>query len=183
MPQIRRLGATIALVAAMLMIVSSVAAAHPGHHRFGPREFDSIWIGTTGPDEYTAAAGNRDKIIGRAGNDVLDGGDKQDVVRGNRGQDAILGGAGSDRIYGGPGGDRIDGGEGPDLILGGYGNDGINGGAGHDLIKSGPGADTIIATDGVRDWIICGRGKDTVRADKVDRVHKSCEDVTRIAAD
>jgi Ca2+-binding RTX toxin-like protein len=183
MPQVRRLGATIALVAAMLMVFSSVAAAHPGHHRFGPHGFDSLWIGSNNADVYNAAEGNRDKIIGRAGNDVLDASDKRDVVRGGRGNDAIEGGPGSDRLYGGRGNDRISGGDDPDLIIGGFGADGINGGDGHDLIKSGPGADTIIATDGVRDWIFCGRGKDTVRADKVDRVHKSCENVTRVAAD
>ena len=185
MPQLRRLAATTALVAVLLLVFTSVASAHrgPNPDRFGPHGFDSLWIGSNGDDKYEAAAGNRDKIIGRAGNDYLDGGDKRDLIRGNRGKDSILGGPGSDRIEGGPGQDRIAGGAGPDLILGGFGPDGINGGRGHDLIKSGPGADRIIATDGVRDWIFCGRGKDTVRADKLDRVHKSCEDVTRVALD
>ena len=183
MPQIRRLGAAIAIVAAMLIVFTSVAAAHPNRDRFRSHGFDSIRIGTTGDDEYTAAEGNRDKIIGRAGNDVLDGNDKRDLIRGNSGNDVILGGLGSDRIFGGRADDRIDGGDQPDLIAGGPGADGINGGAGPDLIRSGWGADTIIATDGVRDWIICGRGRDTVRADTIDRVHKSCEDVTRIATD
>lgn len=185
MPQIRRLGAMIAIVAAMLLVFSTVAAAHAGPHptRFGPHGFDSLWIGTTGDDTYTAAEGNRDKVIGRAGDDVLDGSDNKDVVKGNRGDDKMTGGPGSDRVYGGPGADRIAGGAGPDLVVGGLGPDGINGGPGHDLIKSGPGADLIVATDGVRDWIICGRGKDTVRADKVDRVHKSCERVIRVSVD
>jgi Ca2+-binding RTX toxin-like protein len=184
MPQIRRLAATTAIVAALLLVFTSVASAHPGPHvkRFGPNGFDSLWVGSTGDDTYTAAEGNRDKIIGRAGNDVLDGGDKRDLIRGNRGKDAIVGGPGSDRIAGGPGQDRLAGGAGPDLILGGLGPDGINGGAGHDLIKAGPGADVVVATDGVRDWIFCGRGKDTVTADTVDRVHRSCEDVTRVSA-
>ena len=185
MPQLRRLAATTAIVATLLLVSTSIASAHPGHPRFGPAEFDNICIGdaavdTFPGDEDCTTNDGRDKFVGRGEADILDGGARRDLIRGNRGKDSILGGPGSDRIEGGPGQDRLAGGAGPDLILGGLGPDGINGGEGRDLIKAGPGADIVIANDGVRDWIFCGRGKDTVTADKVDRVHRSCEDVTRL---
>lgn len=185
MPQLRRLGATVAIVAAMLLVFTSVAAANAGPHlkRFGPQGFDSLWIGSNGDDPYEAATGNRDKILGRAGNDTLDGNDRRDVIKGQRGNDSIKGGDGSDRVYGNRGDDRLSGGDGPDVVVGGRGADGINGGDGRDLIKAGPGADVVVATDGQRDWIFCGRGRDTVTADTIDRVHRSCEDVTRVSAD
>jgi Ca2+-binding RTX toxin-like protein len=178
MPQIRHLGATMALVVAMLLVFSSVATAHSGH--FGPWKFDNRWVGTAGDDEYTAPADSRDLIIGLAGNDVLDGGNKRDLIRGNAGKDAIIGGAGSDLILGGFGPDRLAGGPHSDMIIGGPGDDGINGQAGHDVIRAGRGNDKILANDGVRDHIKCGPGRDAVKADKRDRVARDCERVVRV---
>ena len=179
MPQIRTLGATTALVAAMLMIFSSVVAAHGGPH-FGPFKFDDRWVGTTGDDTYSAPDGSRDLIIGLAGNDKLSGNDRRDVIRGNAGNDAIDGGAGSDRIHGGRGDDRLAGGDQRDKIFGGPGDDGINGQAGRDVIRAGKGDDLVIANDGMRDLIRCGPGDDTVRADKRDRIARDCEHVDRV---
>jgi Ca2+-binding RTX toxin-like protein len=180
MSHVRAIGATTALAAAGLMILSSVAAAHDRPH-FGPSGFDNRWVGTPGADSYIAPLASRDLIIGLAGNDKLQAGDRRDAIRGNRGNDAIDGGAGSDRIRGGLGDDRLAGGDGPDRILGGPGADGINGQAGHDRIKAGRGADLIIANDGVRDWISCGPGQDRVKADRRDRVSRDCERVVRVS--
>ncbi len=180
MPQIRTLGAATAIVAAGVMVISSVAAAHPGHRHFGPHVFDNVWIDTEGEDAYEAPDGSRDKIIGLAGNDVLFAKDKRDLVRGNTGDDAIDGGAGSDLIFGGRGDDRLAGGDQPDKIIGGPGADAINGQAGRDVILAGRGADLIIANDGARDYIRCGPGKDAVKADKRDRVARDCERVVRV---
>jgi hypothetical protein len=182
MPQLRRLAATTAIVATLLLVLASVATAHRGPH-FGPRAFDNVWIGTAEADTYTAPDKSRDKIIGRAGNDVLRAGAKRDVVRGNLGDDAIEGGAGSDRIHGGLGDDRLSGGDQPDRIFGGPGADGINGGDGPDRIWAGLGDDTIVADDGKRDWIRCGAGEDTVTADERDVVSGDCENVTRVPGD
>jgi len=179
MPRIRTLGTTSVLVAATILATSAVASAHPGHH-FGPRGFDNVWIGTPEDDAYTAPEDSRDLIIGRAGNDVLDAGNKRDAVRGGPGNDAINGGDGGDRIHGGTGNDRLAGGEGRDRILGGPGDDGINGQAGHDLIRAGAGDDLIVANDGVRDWMSCGPGRDAVRSDRRDRVARNCERVVRV---
>jgi Ca2+-binding RTX toxin-like protein len=180
MPQIRTLGAASALVAAGVMVLSSVASAHPGPH-FGPATFDNVWVDTEGLDEYKAPEDSRDKIVGLAGDDKLQAGDKRDLVFGNRGKDAIDGGEGRDKIVGGLGGDRLFGGDQADKILGGPGPDGINGGDGRDVIKAGRGNDLIIARDGQRDLISCGKGKDRVRADYRDRVARDCEIVRRAA--
>ena len=77
MPQIRTLGVASALVAAGVMVLSTVAAAHGGPH-FGPWKFDNRWVGTVGDDVYTAPDDSRDLIIGLAGNDVLKAGDRRD---------------------------------------------------------------------------------------------------------
>jgi Ca2+-binding RTX toxin-like protein len=178
MPQIRTLGAASALVAAGVVVLSSVAVAHPGPH-YGPFAFDDVEILTMEADVYTAPDGSRDKIVGKAGDDELWAGDKRDLVLGNRGDDEIHGGAGSDKIHGGIGADDLYGDEDADKIIGGLGADYIDGGAGRDIIKAGRGDDVIVANDGERDLIYCGPGDDTVTADAEDRVSPSCEDVTQ----
>ena len=185
MPQLRRLAATTAIVATLLLVSTSIASAHPGHPRFGPAEFDNICIGdaavdTFPGDEDCTTNDGRDKFVGRGAADILDGGARRDLIRGNRGDDAIEGGEGRDLIYAGHGSDTIDGGDQGDKIFGGPGADDIIGGGGRDLIKAGRGADSIAAADGQRDWIFCGRGDDSVTADRKDRVHGSCEDVKRV---
>lgn len=182
MPQIRTLGATTALVATGVMVLSSVAAAHAGPH-YGPWQFDNVWIDTEALDEYTAPEDSRDKIIGLEGDDVLKAGNKRDLVRGNEGDDRIAGGPGSDRIFGGPGDDRLHGGSQADKVVGGPGADRINGGFGRDLIEAGRGGDRIIANDGMRDRISCGPGFDSVKADMRDRIARDCERVLRVKPD
>jgi len=182
MSQFRSLGAIIALVAAGLVALSSVAVAHGGPH-FGPNKFDNRWVGTPEADAYTAPEGSRDLIIGLGGNDRLQAGDRRDVIFGNRGDDAINGGSGRDLIRGGFGDDRLAGGDQADKILGGPGADGINGQAGHDVIDAGRGNDLIIADDGQADIIRCGPGRNRVRADQRDRVARDCERVVRVRTD
>jgi Ca2+-binding RTX toxin-like protein len=53
------------------------------------------------------------------------------------------------------------------------------GGAGSDRISGGAGNDVIRAKDGTRDVIRCGAGRDTVVADRSDKVRKDCERVRR----
>jgi Ca2+-binding RTX toxin-like protein len=181
MLQIRHLGAAVALLATMSLAMASVASAHPGQ---GPWDFDHYWIGTPGDDVYSAAAESPDTsdlLIGLAGNDNIDGGNKHDVILGNAGVDAITGGDGRDLIIGGLGPDRLAGGEQSDRILGGPGDDGINGQGGRDVILAGSGDDLIIANDGRRDAISCGPGRDSVKADRRDRIARDCERVVRVA--
>ena len=53
------------------------------------------------------------------------------------------------------------------------------GGADADKVSGGPGNDTVKVKDGVRDRVTCGGGRDTVVADKKDKVAKDCEVVRR----
>lgn len=101
-----------------------------------------------------------DRILGLGGNDVING---------LAGADCLLGGLGRDRIAGGTGDDRLEGGAGDDRLTGGAGRNSYIGGAGRD---------TILAVNRQRDTIDCGTGKDTVRADRRDRVRR-CERVGR----
>jgi hypothetical protein len=175
MPQFRHLSFAIAITAVLLLVLASVASAHPGHHRFGPRAFDNVLIGFDDvADVLTGEPGSRDKIIGKGMGDTLSGGDKRDLIRGGYGADIINGDAGNDRLIGGPDGDEI------------------SGGLGRDLIRAGRGDDTVNAVDGRRDWVRCGPGDDTVTADKVaatathrawrDRVADNCAIVHWVTA-
>jgi Ca2+-binding RTX toxin-like protein len=89
----------------------------------------------------------------------LDGKDGDDKIRGLGGSDYIEGGSGDDVIYGGDGDDYLDGVGGKDVIYGGDGND------------------SLIANDGQRDKLYCGKGKDRYMnvGDKIDYVDSSCE--------
>lgn len=93
--------------------------------------------------------------------------DQSDILRGGPGDDKLFGVQGNDRLFGGPGADLLVGGPGDDKLIGGPGPDRIFGGAGNDLID---------ARDGGPDFVNCGSGRDTVRADRIDHlVH--CERV------
>ncbi|HET6829718.1 MAG TPA: calcium-binding protein, partial [Solirubrobacterales bacterium] len=93
-----------------------------------------------------------------------------------------LGGTGAgDEINGHAGNDRIDGRGGDDCASGGKGRDRIRGGKGRDRLSGGTGGDRIMAADGRRDRVRCGRGpgRDRVRADRKDRVAGDCERISR----
>src|SRR5437764_8330175 len=97
------------------------------------------------------------------------GGSGNDELRQTQDSPAVIdGGAGNDRIAGGAKDDRLTGGDGKDTITGGTGADRLDGGAGDDSLSD---------ADGGRDWLGCGDGRDSARADKVD-VRSACEKVT-----
>jgi Ca2+-binding RTX toxin-like protein len=113
---------------------------------------------------------------GTSGRNTLVGTTGLDVVNGFDGNDLIYGYAGNDRLYGGAGNDHVDGGAGVDKVDGGSGNDTLIGGAGKDRLVGGPGRDNIDAFDHAGgDVVVCGRGYDSVHADKKDVVGKDCE--------
>jgi RTX calcium-binding nonapeptide repeat (4 copies) len=85
----------------------------------------------------------------------------RDVLRGTPGPDVLRGLGGADRVYG----------------LGG--NDVLFAGRGRDRLFGGPGKDILRARDGLRDLIVCGRGRDLVYADRADKVARDCELVRR----
>jgi hypothetical protein len=123
-----------------------------------------LFMGTARADALTGSAFG-DVLSGLAGNDRLDGAG---------GDDCVLGDTGDDRLSGGPGNDDVRGLAGNDLVRGDAGNDQLSGGPGSDHLSGGSGNDTIDAADGRRDWVSCGAGRDSVTADRGDRL-SGCE--------
>ena len=119
-----------------------------------------IVTGTEFSDRIRANGGN-DKISGRGGADCIDAGDGDDRARGGEAGDKLGGDDGKDRLRGDDGDDRIIGGDDRDRIMGGKGSDTIRAGS-----------------DGTADRIDCGKGRDSVVADRNDRVN-NCEEVER----
>ncbi len=77
----------------------------------------------------------------------LHGGSGDDVVRGGRGSDTIYGEVGVDVLFGDRDDDFLFGGEGNDVLLGGPGHDGLDGGAGADYLNGGDGIDSVSYSD------------------------------------
>lgn len=128
------------------------------------------------------AAGN-DTIIPAPGAVVPDGGDSD----GGRGDDLLIapqngallvGGSGNDVLSGGRSSDGLYGGTGNDRVAGGGGRDRLLGGPGRALLSGGRGRDSIDARDSTRDGVRCGPGRDSVRADRRDRL-RGCELISR----
>jgi Tol biopolymer transport system component len=124
-----------------------------------PAACSNVFTGTSKRDVFRGTRGG-DRFAGLRGNDILSGGPRADCLSGGKGKDRISGGTGRDRLSGGPGKDKIRGGKGRDRVSGGGRNDTIN------------------VVDGKRDRVNCGKGHDTVRADKKDRL-RGCEQVIR----
>lgn len=141
-----------------------------------------------GDDSADAGAGNDLLLLGD-GNDCGQGGAGNDTVHGNAGNDAVYGDGGpcvagkasSSRLTAAiSGNDRVYGDAGDDLLVGGSGRDVLIGGPGRDRFVAGGGNDVIRARDHVRhERISCGRGLDTVYADRGDIVARNCERVHR----
>ena len=131
-----------------------------------------LWGGTT-----TALT-----IDGGDGDDELSGGSASDTITGGRGDDILVGFSGDDRLDGNDGTDVIDGSGGSDRIDGGEGTDKLNGDGEGDATPKQFGNDTILSRDSVADEVECEEGADIVRADTLDTVAASCEDVSRSPA-
>ena len=117
-------------------------------------------------------------ITGGAGADRLTGGADADTLTGAAGNDVLSGGAGDDLLLGDAGNDRLLGGAGRDELDGDLGNDSLTGGPAKDRFFGFVGRDRIDAVDGVKETIDCGMGRDSVKADKKDKL-KHCEKVKR----
>lgn len=104
--------------------------------------------------------------------DLCVGTSRANRIFGTNGRDVLLGYSGRDRLYGR---------DGDDVLNGGFGSDRLAGGDGADHLLGGTGNDLILAIDGsASDVIVCGPGRDLVRADIGDTVHRSCEQVVRV---
>ncbi|MEX0319965.1 MAG: CAP domain-containing protein [Ruegeria sp.] len=127
--------------------------------------------GTDAADWLVLAAATPGKLVGREGNDILEGSSANNTLEGNDGADRIHGNGGHDRIFAGDGHDRAWGGDGNDIIYAGIGNDFVYGGAGHDamhgmngddVLEGHAGADRIFGNNG-NDKIFAGDGHDRSR--------------------
>lgn len=107
---------------------------------------------------------------GTRGRDLLDGTAAGDVLRGLAGADRLNGLAGDDCLFGGAGNDRL---------TGGRGQDRLSGGRGVNSISAGPGNDVVNSANRKAERIVCGRGRDRVRADRRDTL-KGCERIRRV---
>jgi Ca2+-binding RTX toxin-like protein len=144
---------------------------------------DDLLVGGNGSDILEGDAG-ADDLIGQQDADRLDGGPGNDRLSGGGSADVLLGGPGADILRGQGGNDRLAGGPGPDVLLGGPGNDTIDEvpsayapgtlDSGSNRIDGGSGRDRIDVANGRRDRVDCGGGRDTVKADRFDRL-KHCE--------
>lgn len=97
---------------------------------------------------------------------------------GTNGDDVIDGTDARDWLFGRSGDDEMDGRDGRDHIFGGRGDDRIDAGPGRDVVVAGPGDDIVVANDGTRDVVSCGRGHDQVIADAIDVLAGNCEETT-----
>jgi Ca2+-binding RTX toxin-like protein len=137
-------------------------------------------------DGIGAACDTQDLAPGRCANlqrgtaapDRLAGTALGDNLLGLGGKDRLTGGPGDDCLKGGPGNDRLSGGGGRDVLGGNAGKDRLVGGAGTNTLSGGAGRDRIVAVNRRRDRVRCGAGRDTVRADRADRL-RDCERVRR----
>jgi uncharacterized delta-60 repeat protein len=97
-------------------------------------------------------------------------------LRGTRKRDVLKGTSGSDRLDGRSGNDVLRGLGGDDCLIGGSGADRLVGGPGRNSYSAGAGDDVVDARNGTRDVVNCGAGRDSVRADRSDRL-RGCERV------
>ncbi len=136
---------------------------------------DDVLRGRARPDCLAGQNGN-DRLLGETGSDYLEGGAGNDSLSGGSGNDELRGSPGNDRISGGAGTDRLFGDAGGDRLTDTRGRDRFSGGAGHDRINS---RDTTTFGRRTADIVACGSGRDTVFADRRDRVSRDCERVFR----
>jgi hypothetical protein len=131
-------------------------------------------------DDQVRGTPQGDNIMAGRGNDTIALGAGDDCGAGESGNDRISGDNGNDVLTGGTRGDRLKGGRGRDRLAGDSGNDRLDGGRNRDRFSGGSGNDRILARDGVRDVVNCGSGRrDSVSADRRDRVARNCERVRR----
>jgi Ca2+-binding RTX toxin-like protein len=136
-----------------------------GNDILNGRRHDDCLFGGVGSDRLSGAQGD-DRLLG------------DDSRRGPTGNDRLAGNSGNDLLVGGSGKDRLFGNDGNDRLSGGRGNDRLTAGRGRNRLLGGSDDDRLNGVNGVVDRINCGRGLDTVRADRVDRV-RGCERVRR----
>jgi N-acetylglucosamine-6-sulfatase len=110
---------------------------------------------------------------------TMKGTKRPDVLYGTPGYEVVCAYHGDDLVSVAAGNDVVLAGWGHDDVYGRAGNDRLYGGPGYDWLFGGPGNDTIYAKDGQRDLLTCWTGRDTVIADRRDRIGPGCERIRR----
>lgn len=114
--------------------------------------------GTSGRDVIAPSPGNENLIHvirGKAGNDLICGGNGPDDINGGKGNDQIYGKGGNDIVRGQSGNDTVLGESGADDVYGGSGVDIVLGGSGNgDFVKGGPGGDYYSGGSGSGDLCV-----------------------------
>ena len=100
------------------------------------------------PDPVVYGTKTGERLLGDAGDDIVDGGAGDDRLIGGRGDDTLMGGSGDDTLKAGLGDDLLAGEEGDDLLYGRAGDDRLDGGAGNDMLRGGRGDDTLVGGEG-----------------------------------
>ena len=136
--------------------------------------------GTAASERLTvAAAGSR--VLGMEGDDNITGGAGRDCLEGGPGSDLLSGRTGNDVLTGGPGSDRLAGGSGADRLTDAPTSYAFGLGSGSNRLAGGPGRDVIDVANARRDIVQCGPGRDTVSADRGDRL-RGCERKTLLSS-
>jgi hypothetical protein len=129
---------------------------------------DSIRLAAALPAHLLGGVGN-DTVAVEPGTVVLDPALWPAVtLEGGEGDDALTGAGGSDVLLGS---------EGNDTLVGADGADRLDAAGGSDTADGGPGPDAIVLLDELADTAWCGSGRDTVRAEVLDRLDFACERV------
>tara|TARA_R110002126_G_scaffold291807_1_gene459707 strand:+ start:153307 stop:156987 length:3681 start_codon:yes stop_codon:yes gene_type:complete len=132
----------------------------------------------------------KDRIVGDAQVNVINGNDGRDILYGAYGADTISGGNGNDTIYGdlksegvSDGNDVLYGNDGNDVLLGLGGDDVLTGGSGVDTYWGGSGADRYVldvsgSIDRLRDFNLAEGDTLDVR-DVLSGFYNGAEDITQ----
>jgi Ca2+-binding RTX toxin-like protein len=130
----------------------------------------SLEVRAGGGNDSVAAPGSVEaNLFGGPGNDSLQAGEESGLA-GEEGNDTLKGGEGTQRASGGPGDDVMRGGPGRDYLWAESGADLLIGGRGIDALVAGPGDDTLRSRDASKDKVAGGKGTDSGRVDRFDRV-------------
>ena len=172
-----RQGRSIALVAAFLIgcAVLLVAGASGVQAEASKKEEARCQGTRTIKPSYTGGVpSTTNDLPGCPKGGLLLGTDKSDDWPARPG---LVGGDGDDEIRALGGSDDIEHGSGDDVIYAGPGNDDVYPDTGKDVMYGGPGNDSLASndTDGKRDKLYCGAGRDKYYADPTDYVDSSCE--------
>jgi len=122
-----------------------------------------------GDDQLTLSTALAAEVAGGDGNDQL--------TTSSPFTTRMDGGEGDDSLSASGGADVLTGGEGDDWLAGGDGDDRLDGGTGADSADGGSGADSIVLRDRATDSVLCGSGRDAVRAEVLDELDIACERV------